>query len=84
MLASPGFAEIIDMVKKHLELCIGFYGERIGVIVFHKLFQWYLRDIPGVRTFRERAFRTKAKEQVIDIINEVCALHDQGLKKGVI
>jgi tRNA-dihydrouridine synthase B len=80
----PGFAEIIDTVKKHLELCIGFYGERVGVIVFHKLFHWYLRDIPGIRAVRERAFHTKTRQQVIDIISELCALHNQDVERAVI
>ena len=67
----PSLDELIKTMLKHFELSCEFHGERIGVIIFRKFFYWYTRRIPGIRPFREQAFRAKTKEQIINVINEL-------------
>jgi len=64
----PGTGEIADVMIEHMNSCIDFYDEAHGIRRFHKFFAWYTKGIPGVRPFREKAFRTKSKEGMLDII----------------
>ena len=64
-------SELIKTMHRHFELSCGFHGERIGVIIFRKFFYWYTRRIAGIKPLREKAFRAKTKEEIINIINEL-------------
>jgi tRNA-dihydrouridine synthase B len=69
--APPSLNELIKTMQKHFELSCNFHGERIGVIIFRKFFYWYTRRIVGIKPLREKAFRAKTKEEIINIINEL-------------
>lgn len=70
-LKKPKLDEIINTMIRHLESYCEFYGERIGVIVFRKFFNWYSKEREGVKPLRHKAFLTRTKEQMISIINEL-------------
>jgi tRNA-dihydrouridine synthase len=69
--AKPAIDEIISTMVKHLELYCGFYGERIGVIIFRKFFHWYSREQEGIRHLRQQAFLAKTKEQMIEMTHRL-------------
>lgn len=71
--AGPTVGERIEVMKRHLELVIGHYGERRGVASFHKFFIWYTRGLRDTRPFRDQAFRANTRElmvEAIDALNE--------------
>jgi len=68
VLKPPGSDEIADTMLEHLHSCIDFYGVRNGVTVFHKFFGWYTRGFRKIRRLRERAYRTRTKEEMSAVI----------------
>jgi tRNA-dihydrouridine synthase B len=68
VLKSPGRKEIIKTMIEHLNACIEFYGERIGVVQFRKFFSWYTKGFRNVRPLREKSSGAKTKEEMVDII----------------
>lgn len=69
-LKPPGSDEIADTMSEHLHSCIDFYGVRNGVTVFHKFFGWYTRGFRKIRRLRERAYRTRTKEEMSAVIED--------------
>jgi len=68
IIPRPGIDEIADIMIEHMDSYIDFYDALHGVMRFHKFFAWYTKGIPSVRPFREKAFRTRTKEGMLDII----------------
>ena len=68
IIQRPGQEEIADVISEHFHSCIDFYGPAQGVKRFHKFFGWYTKGVPDVRGLREKAFRTKTKEGMLEII----------------
>ncbi|MDD3846102.1 MAG: tRNA dihydrouridine synthase DusB [Syntrophorhabdaceae bacterium] len=67
----PDVADRVAVMKRHLELSVGHWGEKRGVGIFHKFFIWYTRGLAGLRPLRDRAFRTGTKEGLIEVIDEL-------------
>jgi tRNA-dihydrouridine synthase B len=70
ILPRPKVDEVVRVIKEHLKLCLKNYKPDIAIIQFRKLFVWYTRGFPGVKDLRYRAFKTKTKEQILEIIEE--------------
>lgn len=68
--AVPGQSkeEIIRTMLLHLESCIDFYAERVGVMIFRKFFAWYTKGFRKVRQLREASSRARTRQQMLDII----------------
>jgi tRNA-dihydrouridine synthase B len=64
----PDKIEIIRVMLEHLQGCIDFYGERIGVMKFRKFFGWYTKGLRKVRPLRERSSRAKTKADMLEVI----------------
>ena len=73
----PDINELVETMAEHLNSCVDFYGERIGVIKFRKFFSWYTKGLRKVRPLRERSSRAKAKEEMTNIIETCRALTKQ-------
>ncbi|MHB8110985.1 MAG: tRNA dihydrouridine synthase DusB [Syntrophorhabdaceae bacterium] len=71
ILPGPVLDERIEVMKRHLEMSVSYWGEKRGVGIFHKFFIWYTRGLGGLRPFRDRAFRTGTKEGLIAVIDEL-------------
>lgn len=69
-LNPPEPDEIADTMLEHLDSCIDFYGARNGVAVFHKFFGWYSKGFRKIRRLREKAYRTKTKEEMFRVIED--------------
>jgi tRNA-dihydrouridine synthase B len=64
-------AELVKVMREHLNACIAFYGEKIGVVIFRKFYIWYTKGVRKVRQLRERASRTRTRLDMENIIQEV-------------
>jgi len=68
IIKKPGAGEIAGVMIEHMNTYIDFYDDLHGVMRFHKFFAWYTKGMPNVRPLRENAFRTKTKDQMLEII----------------
>ena len=68
IIKKPGASEIAGVMIEHMNSYIDFYDALHGIRRFHKFFAWYTKGIPNVRPLRENAFRTKTKDQMLEII----------------
>lgn len=71
MISRPAQAEIMQTMLEHLGLCIDFYGEKIGVVIFRKFMSWYTRGFRKIRPFREKSSRVKTKEEIIKLTESI-------------
>ncbi len=65
----PDVFEITRIMKEHLALIIEFHGEKNGVILFRKLFSWYMRGM-AVKELKSRAFRAVVCNDMLRLIDE--------------
>ncbi|MFA5275902.1 MAG: tRNA dihydrouridine synthase DusB [Candidatus Omnitrophota bacterium] len=68
ILPRPQFDEVIKVMLEHLNGCIDFFGEAVGVMKFRKFFIWYTKGFRNIRPLRESASRAKKKADMIKII----------------
>ena len=68
IIKKPRIDKIADVMIEHMDSYIDFYDALHGIRRFHKFFGWYTKGIPNVRPLRENAFRTKTKEEMLEII----------------
>jgi tRNA-dihydrouridine synthase B len=66
----PAAEELTSTIFKHLEMCVAFYGERVGVMIFRKFFAWYTKGIRGIRPLREKSSRVKTKAAMAELIKQ--------------
>lgn len=71
IIPRPETGEIIKILLLHLDLCIDFYGERIGVVIFRKFISWYTKGFRKIRPLREKISRTKTKEEIIAFVSQI-------------
>jgi tRNA-dihydrouridine synthase B len=67
----PERKEVVRVMREHLQGCLDFYGERVGVMKFRKFFIWYTKGMRKVRPLREKASRAKTRDQMMEIIEGV-------------
>jgi len=54
LLAEPGFAERLQVMRRHFERYCDFYGEAHGTRLFRKVAPWYARRFGPAKEFRRR------------------------------
>ncbi len=64
----PDRKEIVKIMLEHLDSCIDFYKERIGVMQFRKFFAWYTKGFRKVRSLREKSSTAKTREEMRELI----------------
>lgn len=67
----PSVSKISQTALKHLDMCIDFYGERIGVVIFRKFFAWYTKGMRDIRPLREACSRIKSRAEVAGIFKSL-------------
>ncbi len=72
IIPMPSKDEIIRTMLLHLGLCVDFYAQRVGVMIFRKFFAWYTKGFRKVRQLREISSRARTKDEMIAII-KACA-----------
>lgn len=70
MLPRPTKAKIAATMAEHLNLCVDFYGERTGVMIFRKFFTWYTKGFPKVKHLREQTNTIKTRQAMLDVIKK--------------
>jgi tRNA-dihydrouridine synthase B len=66
----PDIIEISRIMKDHLLLNMGLYGEKNGVIRFRKFFAWYARGM-RVKDLKRRAFSACTRDEMLEYIAEL-------------
>ncbi|MDP2941807.1 MAG: tRNA dihydrouridine synthase DusB [Candidatus Omnitrophota bacterium] len=66
----PDAAQLRGTIIKHLDMCVDFYTEGVGVMIFRKFFAWYTKGLRKIRPLRERSSRAKTKKEMLEIIRE--------------
>ena len=64
----PSLNVIADTMRQHLQLCVDFHGERVGVMVFRKFCIWYTWGMPSTRPLREKATQAKTAKDALAVI----------------
>jgi len=67
----PDIAQRVAVMKRHLELAAGHWGEKRGIGSFRKFFIWYTRGLHGLRPLRDRAFRAASREELLEVIEDL-------------
>jgi tRNA-dihydrouridine synthase B len=65
--------ECIRMARRHLELMIGLYGQRLGPVVFRKDAVRYVHHWIGVGEYRNRLVRCSSAEEYSAMFSEILA-----------
>jgi tRNA-dihydrouridine synthase B len=65
---TPDQAELIRVMRGHLQANVDFYGERMGVMKFRKFFNWYTKGLRHIRPLREKSSRAKTQEEIFALI----------------
>ena len=66
--------EKINMIKRHLELLIETKPYKIAILEIRSHAAWYLKGLPNTKELKESIFKTKNKEELIQLLN--CYLTD--------
>ncbi|MCX5697344.1 MAG: tRNA dihydrouridine synthase DusB [Candidatus Omnitrophica bacterium] len=74
--ARPSVISIIEIMSGHLDACVGFYGEKAGVVIFRKFFSWYTKGFRKIRPLREGSSRAKTQETMREMI-EACGRYQK-------
>ena len=69
-ITRPSIKETMKTMLEHLDLCIDFYGESVGVVIFRKFIAWYTRGLRKARPLREKASRVKTKQEIVTLFKE--------------
>jgi tRNA-dihydrouridine synthase B len=67
----PTLRQKIKVMLEHLNSCVEFHGQRIGVVLFRNFFSWYTKGFPGARRLREKAFKAGTMIEMNRIIQEL-------------
>lgn len=62
--------EKLDMIRYHLELLLKTKPEKIALLEMRSHIAWYLKGIPKSKELKEAVFKTKTKEEIIDLLNK--------------
>lgn len=54
LLPAPAISEVRERMAQHLRAHYAFYGDYLGVRTARKHIGWYIRDLHGAETFRQR------------------------------
>lgn len=69
VIPRPDINQILKAMALHLDANIAFYGERVGIIKFRKLFNCYTKGFRKVRPLREKSSRATTKKEMLNIIH---------------
>lgn len=72
----PDNSGIAAVMRRHLDLCIGYKAEKDGVIIYRKFFVWYTKGIADTRSLRSMASSAKTKSEMLNIIHKFSQLKD--------
>ena len=62
--------EKIDMIKHHFDLLLKTKKEKAVLLEIRTHIAWYLKGLPGAKEVKQKIFKTKTKEEIINILDE--------------
>ena len=69
-VSDPSLAERLELIRRHLEMAVEYFGETVGARDFRKHLLWYTKGLRGGAQFRQAAGR------ITDRVSAWKALHD--------
>lgn len=70
VLQRPDIHEVADIMAAHLRSSVEFHGPVMAPVVFRKLFIWYTKGFRDVKPLKDRAFRAKTENEMLELIDE--------------
>ena len=70
VVASPTVNEIARIMKIHLQLYMGHYGQRRGLWNFRKFFVWYTRGMNNIKQLRCRVMHVSSESDMLLVIED--------------
>lgn len=70
----PAFPERMQTALRHLELAVGLYGEKKGVLEMRKHVAWYISGVPGAAKLREGVNGVSEAEEVRELLMRYAGL----------
>jgi nifR3 family TIM-barrel protein len=64
----PGFEERVKVMRRHLDLMIGVFGEEHGCRMFRKIGPWYARRFGPANEFNKQIVTLSSKAQFLEIL----------------
>ena len=64
-LPSPSLSEKENVIARHLDMAVGYYGENRGSRTFRKHLLWYTKGLPGGAKFRNMAGAFNGRETML-------------------
>jgi len=72
----PSPQQVALVMVEHLKMCVDFYGERNGVVIFRKFFSRYTKGFRKVRRLRELSSRVKTQEEMAGLSRKCAGLQE--------
>jgi len=66
----PDIQEVAGIMADHLGLIDSYHGQMTAPVVFRKLFAWYIKGFRDVKPLKERAFKAKTTDEMLELIRE--------------
>jgi tRNA-dihydrouridine synthase B len=66
----PDIQEVAGIMADHLRLIDSYHGQMTAPVVFRKLFAWYIKGFRDVKPLKERAFKAKTTDEMLELIRE--------------
>jgi len=76
-LLSPTMLERLRATKKQLEFSIRWKGDRLGIFEMRRHYANYFKGIPDFKPFRTRLVEVEKFDDVVAILDEVTATHQE-------
>ena len=70
LLKRPAINEIADVMQRHFDLSVEYFGDKRGVVRFRKFYVWYTKGVTGIRPLREEVMRVTIKESMRKVIEK--------------
>ena len=61
--------EKINMIKKHLDLLIKTKPLKVAMLEIRSHAAWYLKGLNGSKELKQEIFKTKTKEELVNLLN---------------
>ena len=62
--------EKIDMIKRHLDLLLKTKPYKVALLEIRSHASWYLKGLKDAKELKEQVFKTKTKEELIDLLDQ--------------
>ncbi|MGB3082654.1 MAG: tRNA dihydrouridine synthase DusB [Candidatus Omnitrophota bacterium] len=73
VVSRPTIKEVAQMMKRHLNLCLDFYGEKAGAMQFRKFYIWYTRGFLKTKPLRVNVSYACNKLEMTGLIEKFAA-----------